>query len=158
MNEKAVCILLVEDEAPHAELVRRAFQSQGNHVNLTVAGTLKEARGCLARSTPDLVIADLLLPDGESTELLPLREEEELFPIVLMTGQGNEQVAVEVMKAGVLDYVIKSKDTLAEMPHIARRALSQWEDRTERKRVQRWLRFLSSAVEQTAEAIPVSNL
>jgi len=158
MNEKAVCILLVEDEASHAELVRRAFQYQGNHVNLTVAGTLEEARGCLARSTPDLMITDLLLPDGEGTELLPPREEEYLFPIVLMTGQGNEQVAVEVMKAGVVDYVIKSKDTLAEMPRIARRALSQWEDRSEHKRTQRRLRFLSSAVEQTAEGIAVSDL
>lgn len=49
------------------------------------------------------------------------------YPVVLMTSHGNEQVAVEAMKAGAVDYVVKSAATLADMPNIVERALRQWQ-------------------------------
>ena len=72
MDKKTIHILVVEDDPAHAELVRIAFQSQAELVKLTVASTLREARTKLEASTPDLVIADWGLPDGEGIELIPL--------------------------------------------------------------------------------------
>ncbi len=158
MGKRSIEILLVEDDAAHAELVQRAFESDAADAALTVAGSLKEARARLTQGPPDLLIVDLLLPDGVSTELFPTREEEFEFPVVLMTSHGNEQVAVEAIKAGVLDYVIKSATTLAEMPRIARRALRQWKQIIQRNRAERRLRFLSSAVEQSSEGIAIVDL
>jgi PAS domain S-box-containing protein len=136
MDENGTEILLVEDEPAHADLVRRAFARRNGGGRLAVATSLKEARYLLTQSPPDLMIVDLLLPDGVGTELIPPRESEFQFPVVLMTSHGNEQVAVETIKAGVLDYVIKSATTLAEMPRIADRALRQWEQRVARKRAE----------------------
>ena len=126
MNEQAIHVLLVENEVAHVDLVRRAFESQASPARLTVVGSLQEAQACLAESRPDLVIADWVLPDGRSTELLPAEGEERPFPLVVMASHGDERVAVEAMKAGALDYVVKSATTLADMPHIAERALREW--------------------------------
>ncbi len=52
MNQNATHILLVEDEAAHAELIRRAFDTHSGRVTLHVAGTLREARASLAATPP----------------------------------------------------------------------------------------------------------
>jgi PAS domain S-box-containing protein len=136
MDEKTVNILLVEDEKGHARLIQRAFESRADQVSLTVASTLQEARARLERSPPDLMIVDLVLPDGKGTHLFPVDNEECRFPIVLMTSFGTEQVAVEAMRDGALDYVVKSDASLRDMPRVAERALRQWEQVTKRKRAE----------------------
>ena len=128
-------VLLLEDEDAHAELILRAFKSRGGTFRVTVAGSVQEARDCLTQTPPDLLVADLLLPDGRGTDLLPGAEEDSVFPVVIMTSYGDEKAAVEAMKAGALDYVVKSEVTLADMPHIAERVMRQWDDISERKRV-----------------------
>ena len=140
MNEKATQILLVEDEAAHAELIRRAFASYNGEVALHVAGNLQGARHYLTTTVPNLVISDLRLPDGDGVELLPADDKTLDFPVVIMTSHGDEQVAVEAMKAGALDYVVKSEATLAQMPRTAERALREWGHITERKQAEEALR------------------
>jgi PAS domain S-box-containing protein len=125
MQQDKTRILLVEDEEAHADLIRRAFESLGG-MELTVAATLEEARGCLGKFSPDLVVADLMLPDGKGTELISSNENESHIPVVVMTSFGNETAAVEAMKAGALDYVVKSATTLADIPHVVERALREW--------------------------------
>ena len=140
MTAKALQLLLVEDNPAHAELIRRAFLSYDRPVALTVARTLQEARATLATVQPDLAIIDLLLPDGRGLELLPGDESAAYYPSVMMTSYGNEQAAVEAIKTGAVDYVVKSDATLADMPHIAERALRAWGHISERKRLEAQLR------------------
>ncbi len=140
MPRETIHILLVEDEEAHAEAVRRAFQPIDRAVRLERASTLQEAFAYLEESVPDLVIADWNLPDGKGTDILPSQKELHLFPLVIMTSYGNEELAVATMKAGVLDYVVKTPSTFAEMPHIAERALRQWDLLVENKRAQEALR------------------
>lgn len=140
MGKQITHILIVEDEEAHAELIRRAFESQADRFQITVVSSLAEARTNLAAlpsdQQPDLIITDLLLPDGQGMELLPTAEDSSPFPLILMTSHGNEQIAVEAMKAGVLDYVVKSVTTLAAMPRIAERALREWGYIVERKKAE----------------------
>ena len=140
MNQTATHILLVEDEAAHAELIRRAFDTHTGPVTLHMVGNLREARASLAATPPSLIIADLRLPDGDGVELLPADGTPLNYPVIIMTSHGHEQVAVEAMKAGALDYVVKSEDTLAQMPRIAERALREWGYITERKQTEKALR------------------
>jgi len=140
MDELTVHILVIEDEEAHVELIRRAFKAGADRFHLTVVGSLEEARASLAKSCPDLVIADLLLPDGRGIELLPAESERASFPMVVMTSHGNEQAAVEAIKAGALDYVVKSAMTLTDMPHVAESALREWGHITERRRAEEALR------------------
>jgi two-component system cell cycle sensor histidine kinase/response regulator CckA len=133
MDQDTIRILLVEDEEAHAELVCRAFRSRAPSVHLTVAGNLEEARALQAEYPSDLIIADLFLPDGRATELLSDKGILRGSPVVIMTSHGDEQIAVEAIKAGALDYVVKSPAILADMPRIAQRALREWGHIVERK-------------------------
>ncbi len=151
MGGEAIHILVVENEEDHAELIRRSFASRSGQVRLTVAYNLGEARRMLSEFVPDLVIADLLLPDGRGTELLPGEREKSPYPVVLMTGYGDEQIAVEAMKAGALDYVVKSETTLAEMPHLAEGILRQWHHIVERKKAEEKLRKSEERFRQVVE-------
>jgi PAS domain S-box-containing protein len=140
MDEQTADILLVEDDQDHVELIRRAFQSNAIAVQLAVVRTLREARARLSRSIPDLVIVDVRLPDGNGMGILPRTKESVRFPTVVLTGHGNEQAAVEAIKRGALDYVVKSAETLSDLPHIAERALREWKYLRERTHIEEQLR------------------
>ena len=140
MSSEAVRILLVEDEDAHAELIARAFESFPRRVDLTQARNLTDARHEMQGPPPDLVISDLRLPDGDGIDLLPQDKGVATYPVVIMTSHGDEQVAVDAIKTGALDYVVKSEITLAQMPYIAERALREWSHVVERKRAEEKLR------------------
>jgi len=127
MMDNTVHILLVEDDAAHAELIQRAFEDRGGESKLTVANTLEEARSHLKDFKPTLIIADWRLPDGDSSELLSEEHNKSNPPVIIMTSYGNERNAVDVMKSGALDYIVKSSESMTDMPHIAENAIKQWQ-------------------------------
>jgi PAS domain S-box-containing protein len=151
MAEDEINILLIEDEDPHAELIQRAFEGQEEKVQLRRAKSLAEARAKIRECNPSLIIADWRLPDGESMELLPDHHDPLSTPIILMTSYGNERIAVEALKSGALDYVVKSPEAMLDMPHLAERAISQWGARAERARMQEALRESESQFRLLAE-------
>ncbi|MGE4468692.1 MAG: response regulator [Desulfovibrio sp.] len=146
-GDRPVLILLVEDESAHAELIREAFsREETTRFELHVADTVDKARTFLDEHLPDLVIADWLLPDGNGIEILPPNRREPRYPLILMTSQGNEQVAVEALKAGALDYVVKSADTFLDMPHIARRALREFAHMRRRREAEERFRQMAESI------------
>lgn len=158
MTDAPIFLLLVEDEPAHAELIRRAFEDRGDSVRLKIVLTVEEARQVLAESStpPALIISDWRLPDGEGLDLLRLADGEKLLlPLVLMTSYGNERVAVDAMRAGALDYVVKSELTLADMPHIVDRALRQWNTLQDHERIQSALHESGSLLHTVVNNIPI---
>ena len=136
-------ILVVEDEAAHAELIRRAFSSQAARFSLIVVSSLAEARSRLAASSPALVITDWRLPDGQGSDLLSGEGGQEL-PVILMTSFGDETLAVNAIKQGAADYVVKSASMFDELPRIVERALREWANASQRKRAEEELRRIST--------------
>jgi DNA-binding NtrC family response regulator len=132
MMDDNIDILLIEDEDPHAELIQRAFEDQNSRVRVHRVKSLAEARAQILARKPALIIADWRLPDGESMELLPDHHDPLSIPIILMTSYGNERIAVEALKSGAVDYVVKSSESMLDMPHFAERAIEQWAVRAER--------------------------
>jgi len=132
-KQRKLQILLVEDEEDHAILVKRSFSAKSHDIEILIAGTLAHAREIISEVQPDLVISDYLLPDGRAMDILPMDTEDISFPFIVITSHGDEHIAVEAMKAGALDYVVKSDNSMLDMPHIAERALREWNHITERK-------------------------
>jgi len=126
MNTKARRILIVEDEPGHAEVIRRAFLAARPSDVVQVVGSLQACREALNVQVPDILISDIKLPDGRAFELLSSSDEERPYPVIVMTSYGNEQLVVEVMKAGAIDYVVKSSETLREMPRTVERVFREW--------------------------------
>lgn len=148
-----VNILLIEDEESHAEAVRRAFEQTGHKGDFTWVSTIAEAMAFLNQTTPHLVIADWRLPDGKGTEVLST--DKRSFPVVVMTSYGNEQVAVDAMKAGAVDYVVKSPSAFAKMPLIAERALHKWDLIVERRRAEEVVKAERQRLYDVLETLPV---
>ena len=134
-------LIIVDDEKPHAEAIRRILEEECRRggcpaPRITTVATLGQYREALRAGHPDLALMDLNLPDGRAFEVLPPSVEAGPFPILVMTSYGSERTAVEVLKSGALDYVVKSPESFAAMPGIMRRALREWNLLLERRRAE----------------------
>ncbi len=118
--------MIVEDESAHAEAIRRALKRSGTVWETRVTSSLKEYREAVASRAPDIVLIDLNLPDGRAVDILTAPPEDGPFPIIIMTGSGDEKTAVEVMKSGALNYIVKSPEAFAESPRTLVRTLREW--------------------------------
>jgi len=118
-------ILLIEDEEEHAGIIERSFERDGAF-QVTTAPTIAVGASEMKRSAFDLVISDWRLPDGEAFDLFT--DDNRRFPLLIMTSYGNEKIAVRAMRAGAVDYVVKSESTLLDMPHLAESAIRQWKE------------------------------
>ena len=140
MDTTLTRIMIVEDEAAHAAAIQRSLEVGDLRVETQVVRSLAEYRQFLANGeTPHIALIDLNLPDGKAMEALTLPPEAGAFPILIMTSYGNEQTAVEALKAGALDYVVKSPEAFAAMPRTITRVLREWNLLEERQRAQKAL-------------------
>lgn len=123
-------LLYVEDNPRDADLVRRALVADGWDSPLEVATTLDEARVCLSRNAAyDLVLTDLKLGDGQGVELIrEIRQQQLPVAVVALTGQGDEELVLSVLKAGADDYLAKSDDMVQRLPRTLRAALARFRD------------------------------
>ncbi|MDX1584351.1 MAG: sigma-54 dependent transcriptional regulator, partial [Thermoanaerobaculia bacterium] len=103
-------ILLVEDKKSLAEMMREALEGEGYEV--VMAGTTRDAIQALkARGQYSLVLTDLRLPgDGGLKVLEATREHDPLCPVIVMTGYGTIEDAVEAMRIGAWDFIQKPVD------------------------------------------------
>jgi signal transduction histidine kinase len=116
-------ILVVDDDDGLLILMAETLRGEGYEAD--TASSARAAEEALTRQPPDLMILDLKLQDGEGPALvMRLRNHRAAVPFVIVTGQGDEKVAVEVMKQGALDYVMKDSGLLDLLPAVVRRALS----------------------------------
>ncbi|PYO40978.1 MAG: hybrid sensor histidine kinase/response regulator [Gemmatimonadetes bacterium] len=128
----SVRILLLEDVPADAALIQRELTKAGlvfvsQRVDTRVA--FEEALGVFA---PDVILSDHGLPNFDGAAALQLvKERFPALPVILVTGSLNEETAVEFMKAGAADYVLK--DHLTRLPQAIKRALRESRLREERE-------------------------
>lgn len=128
-------LLLLEDQEDDALLVVRELRRAGYDVAFDRVETRDQFRAALATGDRDLVIADYRLPSWTGLGALDvLREEKRDIPLILVTGLLGEETAVECIKRGAADYVLK--DRLSRLPVAVRWALQQREHRLERQRAE----------------------
>lgn len=121
---KPVHILHLEDSPEDAELIRRELQRSALFFTLTVVGTKQDFVNELTQTPPDLVLSDHSLPGFDSLDALQLvRQQGQYVPFILLTGAVSEEYAVQCMKAGVDDYILKSN--LIRLPVSIRSVLSK---------------------------------
>ena len=132
-------ILIIEDDEAHSELIARSFEDHRTTFNLMFKTNLKESRQYLEENQPQIVLCDWMLPDGKGLDIFPQDPEQIPFPIVVMTSYGNEELAVETIKAGAFDYIVKSADTLANMAFFVLRVLREWNHIAARKEAEKRL-------------------
>jgi signal transduction histidine kinase len=102
-------LLLVDDEEVDRMAVRRALTKAGVDADLREAADVESALAAMGSARPDLVLLDYMLPGGDGLDVLRrARESGVKVPFIVLTGRGDEEIAVNLMKAGVADYIPKS--------------------------------------------------
>jgi signal transduction histidine kinase len=142
-------ILLVEDDPADVELILRALRSGGVSPAADVAQTEKEFVEYVRRNTYDIILADYSLPSWNGMATVEvLRQEGVDIPVILVSGFLGEAKAVECIKEGAADYVLK--DHLPRLPESVRRALTEKKLREENRLAQQELTRSNRDLEQFA--------
>jgi two-component system cell cycle sensor histidine kinase/response regulator CckA len=130
---KPLRVLLVEDDKADAELIVHGMKQLDWGAHVDVVATRKQFTDRLARHAYDIVLADYRLPNWTGIEALrELRHLGMDIPLILVTGTLGDERAVECVRAGAADYVLK--ENLARLPHAAKRAVEEKRARDESHR------------------------
>lgn len=117
-------VLLVDDDELDRMAVRRALLSTAPGVNIIEAEDLASGMREVLSSPVDCLILDYHLPDGLGLDLLMhVRAASKSLPVIMLTGVGDAQTAVELMKAGATDYIPKSQLSAERLERSLRYAL-----------------------------------
>ncbi len=117
-------VLVVEHALEDAELMKRALEVGGFDLRLDVVAKRADFESRLQETEYDVVLADFRLPGWTGMDAFTLlRESGRDTPLILVTGTVGDESAVECIKQGVADYVLK--DSLARLPVAVHRALEE---------------------------------
>ena len=118
-----VTILVVEDDTGLNKLIQKTLQ----HAGFTTEGVFNgnDAIDMAMKSKELIMLLDYKLPDTTGKEVIEhLRENDRNVPFIIVTGHGDEKIAVEMMKMGARDYIVKSAGLRDILPHILKRVIS----------------------------------
>ncbi len=117
-------VTIIEDEDAHRELMERAIKREFSDAQINCFGEIERCLDCVDQIVPDLIITDYLLPGMNGLDLLAeLQRRHKDIPVVVVTGQGDENIAVNAMKLGAYDYIVKSGDFFSLVPSIIKNVI-----------------------------------
>jgi PAS domain S-box-containing protein len=132
-------VLLVEDSESDADLIVRQLKKAEYSVHHERIENAKEMKKALEKQKWDIVISDYKLPRFNAAAALTLLQKANIdIPFVIVSGSMGEELAVELMKAGAHDYLIKNK--LVRLAQVVKRELAEAQMRRERKQSEEELR------------------
>jgi signal transduction histidine kinase/CheY-like chemotaxis protein len=153
MAEHGLKILVVDDDDVDRMAVRRALKSSGLEASVTEAEDAESALRRLAREHFDCTLLDYRMPGSDGLDVVrAARERGILVPFIMLTGFGDEQTAVELMKAGAADYIPKSSLTPERLALSLRGVLRIHQAEIEASRAEGDLRRYATQLQSVAQA------
>jgi PAS domain S-box-containing protein len=146
-------ILLLEDDAHDAELIQELLETDQFICETTRVQTRAEFLATLKNSGIDLILADYQLPSFDGLSALKLAQSERPdLPFIFVSGTLGEEVAIEALKIGATDYILKRR--LARLVPSVQRALREARERAERRMAEEISRRSEKELLDVIEAIP----
>jgi two-component sensor histidine kinase len=132
---------LLEDNQLDADLIESALRREMSQIALTHVMDREGFVAALAQAKPDLVLSDYSLPQFDGFAALAMvREGHPGLPFIFVSGVLGEEIAIESLRRGATDYVLKQR--LARLPAVVLRAIAEANERAERQRAEDTLRLL----------------
>ena len=145
-------LFLVEDDDDFSYLMRKSLERAGHQVTVCHSGA--DALIVLSQSNFHLVLLDQKLPDISGVDLLEdLYREGIATPVLMVTGNGDEQLAAQVLRAGALDYIVKDRALtfLTDLPKRVHESITRF-------RLQQMNNLLIAALESAGDGILITDL
>ncbi len=124
---KPLKLVIIDDEEAHLQLMKRVINKA---FPLASVHYFEKAAPCLEKLdeiTPDVIITDYLMAGMNGIDFLEaLKQENKDIPVIMITGQGDENIAVQAMKLGAWDYLVKSPNFFDLLPSIIEKVTREW--------------------------------
>lgn len=116
-------VLIVDDDPDHRQVVRDYLEVIGEF-EVSVAGNVEDIWGKINENKFDLILLDYRMPDGTGIDAMEeMKDRGYRIPIIMITGEGDERVAVQAIQKGAYDYLMKSGDYLFTLPALIRKTV-----------------------------------
>jgi signal transduction histidine kinase len=143
-------ILLIEDNLDHIEITKRVLQETGQDYQVDSATDARSGLSKIFQGSYDAILCDYRLPDSTALEILrEMNEKENTTPFIAVTSLGNEKVAVDIMKEGAYDYIVKDalyQDTLGM---VIKKALDRYRMKEEKMKLEWQVREAYERLKET---------
>jgi PAS domain S-box-containing protein len=147
-------VLFVDDCSEDVRLSIRTLEKVGYEIHPHAVDTREQFRQSLDSGEWDLILCDYRLPGWSGADVLAMvRESGRELPVVLVTGTLGEETAVEMIKLGAADFVLKQR--LFRLPLAIERALREKQIREERRRAEDRLRLFGRILESSTDAVAI---
>lgn len=148
MSSETTNILVVEDEKVFAELVRDIVTDEGRgQYAVTVVADLATATAQLVAGRFDLVLLDLTLPDRQGLETYQaIHQSAPLVPVLVLSGVSDEEVALQALRAGAQDYLLKNEFDGRLLARAIRYAIERKAVETRLRESEEFFRLISENV------------
>jgi Response regulator containing a CheY-like receiver domain and an HD-GYP domain len=159
MKDKLISLLLLEDNPGDARLIRELLAETDDRFNLQCVDLLSKGLKCLVSQNIDAVLLDLGLPDNQGLGAIEyLRAKKSSIPIIVLTGLNDEGVAIEAVRRGAQDYLIKGSITGSMLSRVIRYAIERKNHEEELKRsLEKFTRALNGTVKAMAMAVEIRD-
>jgi PAS domain S-box-containing protein len=155
-------ILIIEDDLDLSDLLKERIADLG--YNLIFVHTASDAISCFSKIKPSLMLLDLSLPDLNGKDLIYelIKLNYSLPPFIVATGKGDERIAVEMMKLGAKDYLIKDRNFLDLISIVISRVIKEYENESKLKIAEQALiesnQFNKQIIASASEGIVVYDI
>ncbi|MBI1785379.1 PAS domain S-box protein, partial [Candidatus Sumerlaeota bacterium] len=149
-------ILCLEDEPDDVELVRHALVSGGIEADLEVVADGESFLGALESVQCDLILSDYALPHYDGLKALEAAQRRRPdIPFIFVSGRLGEEAAIEALKHGATDYVLKN--SLMRLPSVVRRALEEVRQRRARELAEKAHARMALILDQTVDFVVMAD-
>ena len=143
-KKEAISVLVFDDKEAYRKLIRTMLDQPGDlQFDLLEAADGKALNAALNAHAPDVVILDLELKGESGMDWLEEIRRRNIAPVVIITGHGSEQIAVDAMKRGAYDYIPKAYLTYDQLSKSLVKARESWNLRREKEELQQKLAHMA---------------
>jgi signal transduction histidine kinase/DNA-binding NarL/FixJ family response regulator len=154
-SPKPIKVLHIDDDEAFLEMFRKTYGDQFEIVSLNGGD---DVPGIVSLEKPDALILDFELPEKNGLELLTaIREKYPSIPIILFTGQGNEEVARQAFRDGVTDYFVKKTDGFAQKEKLVNSIRKALEKQAVEEELEEKQAMLEGIIEHNPYSITIAD-
>ncbi|MCK5033714.1 MAG: response regulator [Calditrichia bacterium] len=151
LEKKIKNILIIEDDEDHAFLEKDILEEDLN-VEAKIIASGNELEDIYLHLF-DIVLLDFNLPDTNGTEVLDMIRKKSDIPVILITGQSESYIAVETLKKGADDFLVKSPDTINMLPAVVLKVYNEHFRKKELIEKQRATELMQARVETLSQTL-----